>query len=126
MSVPRIQLKRMVAALLPVSLLWVFAACVSACGWEIAASDGRPDFAAGVEVTQVREAAGCDDCPDASLLKATTPERATFKPDLQVVSSVPALILPNAPLADAVIFARPRRQQFPPDPPLKLLPALRI
>jgi hypothetical protein len=108
------------------SLLWVFAACVSTCGWEIAASNAQPEVAATVEVTQVREAAECEDCPDASLLKATTPERAAFKPDLQAVSSVPALILPATHLADAGTSAFQNRQRFPPDPPPDLLPTLRI
>ena len=126
MFVPRAQLKRAVAALLPMSLLWVFAACVSTCGWEIAASSGQPDFAATVEVTEVSEAAGCEACPDASLLKAATPERAKFKPDLQAASSIPALISPATPLVDTGTFAFPHRQQFLPDPPLELLPTLRI
>lgn len=126
MFIPPTQLKRAVAALLPVSLLWVFAACVSACGWESAASSGRPDLASNVEVAEVREAAGCDDCPDASLLKATTPERTTFKPDLQAVSSVTALIFPATSPADGGTFAFPHGQRFLPDPPLELLPTLRI
>ena len=126
MFMPHIRLKRAVAALLPVSLLWVFAACVSTCGWEIAASNGQPEVATMVEVTQVREAAKCEGCPDASLLKATTPERAAFKPDLQAVSSVLALGFPATLSADAGTSAFPHRQQFLPDPPLELLPTLRI
>ena len=112
--------------LLPLSLLWVFAACVSTCGWEIAASNGQPDSAAVVEVPQVGEAAGCEGCPDASLLKATAPERTTFKPDLRAAGNAAALILPAIPSTEAGISASPHPQQFLPDPPLKLLPTLRI
>lgn len=120
------QLKRAVAALLPVSLLWVFAACVSACGWEAAAPDGRPDFALTVEAPELREAAGCEDCPDASLLRVTAPERVTFKPELKAAGGVPALGFAAAPPADPGASAFRGRQQFLPDPPLELLPTLRI
>ena len=126
MSSPRTQLRRAAAALLPVSLLWVFAACVSTCGWELAASAGQPAFAAAAEAIQVREAAHCEDCPDASLLKAATPERSAFKPDPQAASGAAAVHLPAAPAADAGASASPRRRLFLPDPPLGLLPTLRI
>lgn len=125
MPAPRIQLKRAVAALLPVALLWVFAACMLICGAERAAH-GRPDVVPTVEATVTANAAECEGCPDASLLKATAPERVTFKPGLQALSSAPAFILPAAPSAAAAASAFSHRRQFLPDPPLELLPALRI
>ncbi|HEX8352096.1 MAG TPA: hypothetical protein VF611_04330 [Pyrinomonadaceae bacterium] len=126
MFTPRIELKRVVAALLPVSLLWVFAACVSICGWEGAEAQGRPDFAPTVEATEMRDAPDCEDCPDASFLKAATPERATLKVTLQAAADISASTVSGQAFADGIILISPYRQFSFADPPLRLLPALRI
>jgi hypothetical protein len=126
MLTSRINLRRAVAALLPVSLLWVFAACVLICGWESSAAQGRAGFASTVEVNELRNASGGEDCPEASFLKATTPERATFRPDLQAVSDLPASILSVTSAADAFTFVPLYRRRLNPVPPLELLSALRI
>jgi hypothetical protein len=115
-----------VAALLPMSILWVFAACVSICGRESAAAQGQNVFTATVEVNEVNDVSECEGCPDASLLKATATERTTFKPDQHVLSGVPASIFTVASKADARAFTPTYRQQFPTYPPLTLLRTLRI
>jgi hypothetical protein len=126
MLTPRIHFKRAVAALLPLSLLWVFAACISICAWESSAAAGRPDAASTVAVTLAKDAAGCEDCPEASFLKATTPERTTFKHGLRAASDAPASSLSVTAATVAVTLFPPYRRQLLPDLPLKRLPALRI
>jgi hypothetical protein len=125
MFTARIQLKRTVAALLPLSLLWVFAACILICGLESAAHS-QPSFVSTVEVTGTTNATECEGCPDASLLKAKSPERTTFKPILQAVTSISASILSADSSADVFTPALLHGPQFQSDPPLHLLPTLRI
>jgi hypothetical protein len=120
------QLKRVVAALLPVSILWVFAACVLICGWERAEAQRQSVVASTVEVTETANATRCEGCPDASLLKATSPARPTFMPGLVAVSGVPASILAAATSPDALTSAFSHSHRFRPGPPLNLLPTLRI
>ncbi|MET0646134.1 MAG: hypothetical protein ABW208_05890 [Pyrinomonadaceae bacterium] len=126
MLTPRLRLNRAVAALLPASLMWVFAACVSICGWESAES--RPRFASAAAATEVKGAPCCEGCPcpDASFLRATTAERATFKHDLQTAGDVATSVLPVASTFDAVTSVPAHRRQFLAGPPLELLPTLRI
>ena len=126
MPMPLTQLKRVVAALLPVSILWVFAACILICGWERAEARRPSDVASTVEVTETANATQCEGCPDASLLKATSPARPTSRPDLEAASSVPASILAAATSPDAFTSAFSHSHRFRPDPPLNLLPTLRI
>ena len=126
MLTPRSNLKRAVAVLLPTSLLWVFAACVSICGWESAAAHDQPHFASAVEVTETENAPDCEVCPDASFLKATTSVRLTFEPELQAARGVSSSILSVASSADGVTLSTTYRQPFLADPLLQLLPTLRI
>jgi hypothetical protein len=65
-------------------------------------------------------------CPDAAFLKATATARITLRPESQTVSSLPASTSTAASLADAVTRVSPYRRRFRTDPPLSLLPALRI
>jgi hypothetical protein len=121
-----IRLTRAVAALLPGSLLWVFASCVLICGWENAVSHGEPYFAPTVEITETTDAPACEDCPDASLLKATTTGRVSFALEPHPVGGLPSSILSVTSPTDAFTFAPDYSRRFSPAPPLKLLPALRI
>jgi hypothetical protein len=126
MLTPRLRLNRTVAVLLPASLLWVFAACVSICGWESAES--WPRFTPTVAATEVEGSPCCEGCPcpDASFLRATTAERATFKHDLQAAGDALTSVLTVASAFDAVTRAPAHRPQFLADPPLEPLPTLRI
>lgn len=125
MFTPQIHLKRAVVALSALSLLWVFAACILICGLESAAHS-RPGFVSTFEVTGTTNATECEGCPDASLLKATSPERTTFKHDLQVVSNVPSSIFSAVASPDVFTPALLHGRQSQTDPPLALLPTLRI
>ena len=126
MLTPRLHLARTIAVLLPASLLWVFAACVSICGWESAES--RPRLAPAFAATEVGGAPCCEGCPcpDASFLRATTAERATLKHDLQAAGDALTPALPFASAFDAATPAPARRTRFLADPPLEPLPTLRI
>ena len=126
MLTPRLSLNRAVAALLPASLMWVFAACVSICGWESAES--RPRLVAAAAAAGVEGAPCCEDCPcpDASFLRATTAERATFKRDLQAAGDVATPALTVASTFDAATPVPSNRLRFLDDPPLAPLPTLRI
>ncbi len=126
MLAPRLHLNRTVAVLLPASLLWVFAACVSICGWESAES--RPRFTSTAAPTEVEGAPCCEGCPcpDASFLRATTAERATLRHDLQAAGDALTPVLPVASTFDAVTIAPAHRPQFLADPPFEPLPTLRI
>ena len=126
MLAPRLHLKRTVAVLLPASLLWVFAACVSICGWESAES--RPRLAPASAATEVEGGPCCEGCPcpDASFLRATTAERATLKHGLQAAGDALTPALAVASTCDAATLAPARRPPFLAAPPLEPLPTLRI
>jgi hypothetical protein len=126
MLTPRLSLNRAAAALLPASLMWVFAACVSICGWE--GAESRPRLAGTVAAAEVEGAPCCEDCPcpDASFLRATTAERATFKHDPQAAGDFTTPALSVASTSDAATPAPSNRPRFLDDPPLAPLPTLRI
>ena len=126
MLTPRLHLNRTVAVLLPASLLWVFAACVSICGWESAQSRPRPAPASAA--TEAEGAPCCEGCPcpDASFLRATTAERAALKHDLRAAGDALTPAPPFAPTFDAAAPAPAHRTRFLADPPLEPLPTLRI
>lgn len=126
MSAPPTRTKRVVAALLPAALLWVFAACLLICGWENAAADGDPHSAVTLGAAATPEAPACEGCPDASFLKAATAERRTFRPESQAVRGLPASTRPAAPPAAALNFLPAHHRRLLPDTPLELRPALRI
>lgn len=119
-------LKRLMAAALPVSFLWLFAACILICEREVGDTHGRPVVSSPAETVEVGESPDCGECPVTSLPEATAPERTAFKLDWQsssgVVPSIPSLTLP----AGGIPSFPPDRHPPPADPPLDRLPALRI
>lgn len=124
MPVSRFTLRRMTATLLPLTFLWLCAACAFICGRETAAA-GHPPAPSAAERTEVSGATRCRECPFASFPKATAPERAAFDAGPQVASAD----LPPTPSAyspTAATFVRPRGHAPPTAPPLQLLPTLRI
>lgn len=118
-------IKRTVAALLPLSIMWVFAACVLICGMEHAAAHGEPHPAPAFEVKETADTPASEGCPDASLLKAASASRVTLRTELQAASGLVAA--PSMKTSSAAVTrVSARRRPFQPDPPLDLLPALRI
>jgi hypothetical protein len=120
----RFPLKRLIAAVLPVTFLWLFAACISTCARESAEHHNQPMVSSSIEISDTSDGEGC---LITSFPKATAaPERATFIPDLQPPSAVAAITSSTDSLIDGVKFD-PRRLHVPfKEPPLERLPSLRI
>jgi hypothetical protein len=111
----------MTAALLPLTFMWLCAACAFICGQEAAEHSLAGPAAA---LTQVRDAPRCEGCPFATFPKAKAPERAAFDAGPQTA----AADVPTAPPTCCTAVAglvRPRAQA-PTTQPLQLLPTLRI
>lgn len=124
--VPLNRLKRTVAVLLPMSILWVFAACVLICGWEHAAAHGETALTPADQVTETADSPDSEGCPDAAFLKAATTARMNLRPASHVVSGLPASTFDAVSRADDAPSVSPYRRRLPTDPPLRLLPTLRI
>lgn len=115
----------MTAALLPLTFLWLCAACAFICGRETAPAAGHQPGASSAERTEVGGTPGCPDCPFAFFPKATAPERAAFDAGPQTASA--EMPLPPAIHTQAVAgHVRPRGHAPPTAAPLQLLPTLRI
>src|SRR6185295_17830726 len=87
----RLTQKRLIAALLPFSFLWVFMACVSICERETLSTHSRTDLSSSA-ITGLHD---CDGCPLSFFPRATTPERTKSLLDLNTLSSL-AFIIPSA------------------------------
>jgi hypothetical protein len=123
MLMTRFPLKRLMAVLLPISLTWLFVACVSICAREGAERHCNNPVSSPKEI---RDASDCRGCPLTSFPKATIPERTIHGSDLQTPVVLQSLILSVDSLADGVAFVLRQRHRSSADPPLKRLPALRI
>lgn len=122
MPVTRFTPRRMTAALLPLTFLWLCAACAFICGKEAAEhSLARPAAA----LARVQDAPRCEGCPFAAFPKATAPERAAFDANSQTATADVPPPLPTYFTAAAGLL-RPRAQAPPTTLPLQLLPTLRI
>jgi hypothetical protein len=119
----RFPLKRLVAVALPVTFLWLFAACVSTCARESAEHHNQPAISSSIEISDTSDWEGC---LLTSFPKATAPERATFIPDLQGQPAVPAMTPSADSLAEGVKFDLRRLHVSFKEPPLERLPSLRI
>ena len=114
--------KRLMAALLPISLIWMFVACVSICTRESSGGHSNNQISAPMEI---KAASDCEGCPLTSFPTARITGRTIHGSDLQMTVAVPSLILSVSSLADGAFVSR-QRQRASADPPLKRLPALRI
>ena len=126
MSARRFTLKKLTAALLPLSFLWLCACCVFTCGQEAGAEAARLVVGSPVALFEVKGETGCEeDCPRAPDLKAAGTERATIKAGLRAATAAPPAAPADAPFSRTP-FSRPRRQPPRAEPPLELLSTLRI
>ena len=119
----RSQLKKPIAALLPMSFVWLFVACVSICVRESTEQHGHNSVWSPAEAT---DASDCRGCPMTAFPKATIPERAIQGFEPQTAVSIPSLIFAVDLLAADTASASRARDRWSPAPPLKRLPALRI
>jgi hypothetical protein len=122
MLMRRAAIKRAIAALLPVSLLWVFVACVSICARESADTYNPLIASASIEVNDAPDGEGC---PLASFPKATAPARGTLIFNVEPSNIIPVSI-PSVNSLENKIVGRVATQQSFTSPPLELLPTLRV
>jgi hypothetical protein len=108
---------RVLAACLPLCLVWVFVACVSLCAAQAGTCEKPSTEAAGVS----QEA---NHCPITEAPNAVIPERQAFSPQVIIQEIL------TAPSPSVVIHVSLSADSSPvdssSDPPLKLLRALRI
>lgn len=121
MSGARSPFKRLIAAFLPMSLVWVFVACASICARESTDEHSNDRLTAPIEI---KDASDCRGCPLTAFPKATIPERAIHSSDLQTQVLLQSLVLYSA--ANDFADGLRQRQRFSADPPLTRLPVLRI
>lgn len=114
-------LKRSIAAMLPMSLIWVFVACASICALESNGEHSDDRLAAPIEI---KDASDCRGCPLTAFPKATIPERAIHSSDLQTQVLLQSLALYSA--ANDFADGLRQREHSSADPPLTRLSLLRI
>ena len=116
--------KRLIAALLPFSFLWVVMACVSICERETLAVHSPTNLSTSVEINVLTDTTDCDGCPLSFFPKATTPEQPKSIVALEMSSGFASILFIYSHLND---FSD--RLDIPVSngsPPLKLLSTLRI
>lgn len=125
MLVSRFTPRRMTAALLPLTFLWLCAACAFICGSETAEANDHSLAGPSAELAEMLGEPRFEDCPFASFPKATAPERASFDAGSQTAA---AAVPPSPPTYFTAVagLVRPRAQSPPTAAPLQLLPTLRI
>lgn len=121
-----LSLAQLIAALLPLSFLWVFMACVSICERETLASDSPTDFTSANVINDVRHERECDGCPLSYFPKAATTQRVKSSFASDSMSSSASAILSTNSFHSNVLSCRLDRPVFAASPPLILLPPLRI
>jgi hypothetical protein len=115
--------KRLIATLLPLSLLWVSAACVSFCARE---SAERHSYDQPTTTIVMKGESDCKGCPLNSFPKSSITRRSLHRSDLQPPPALHALMLSVDSWGDeGAVGLLPSRRSAA-DPPLKRLPALRI
>jgi hypothetical protein len=123
MSMTCFPLKRLIAALLPISFMWLFVACVSMCARESTERLVNNQVSSPIEI---RDASDCKGCPLTSFPKARIRERTIHGSDLKTPVVLPSLIFSVNVLGAGVAVVSRQRQGSSTDPPLERLPALRI
>lgn len=123
---PRTPQKRLIAALLPLSFLWLFMACVSICERETLAMHPPTDLSCSTDISEITHVPDCGGCSLSYFPTATTPERAKSILALDTLSSF-ASIIPSIYSSHPDVFSdRLDKLVFNGSPPLKLLSTLRI
>ena len=118
--------KTFIAALLPLSFLWVFMACVSICERETLAFHSPAYLSCPADINAIRDVSERDGCPLSYFPKATTPERPTFIFGLETLSSFAPLVPPIDSSQPDLFSHRLDRPVFKGSPPLTLLSTRRI
>jgi hypothetical protein len=113
--------KEFLAKLLPLSLLWVFVACVSLCARESTHIPTQRVIALSGDVNMIKDVPDCDGCPLNSFPKATAPEQTKLLVNLEAAlsGSSPAMP-PNCYLNPDILSGPPHGQLCTASPPLEL------
>ena len=119
--------KKFLATCLPVSLLWVFVACISLCERETSHLATPRVISDSIDVETIKEVPDCDGCPLNFFPKAISPEQAKLIANLEAALSTSTLAIPNSLYSNPDILGDwPHGQLCTVSPPLELLSALRI
>jgi hypothetical protein len=118
-----IQLKKLIATVLPLSFLWMFVACVSICVRESTEGLGHNSVTLP---TEMRDASDCHGCPLTPVPKAIIPERTIHPSDLQTPVLVSCAMFPVDSVTSGAALVSQQRRMASVSPPLERLPALRI
>ena len=121
MSSLGVALRKTIALMLPVSILWLSIACISICTKESIEHRAMVN-----QVSELNEKSDCNGCPLGSVPKATVPIRSEFQVDLQLhLSASPSSTIVYSPAED---FKSANNHEEAPvsPPPLARLPMLRI
>lgn len=120
----RLPQKRLMAALLPLSFLWVFVACLSICERETLAMHPPTDLVSSTDISEVERESDCGGCPLSYFPTATAPERDKGILVFDSVSGF-APVIPS--IASSYHFSESLNRPFLKGrPPLTLLSTLRI
>jgi hypothetical protein len=108
MLMTRLPLKRLMAAVLPMSFIWMFVACVSICARESTEGHSNDQVSSPMEI---KDASDCKGCPLTSFPKARIPQRTIHRSNLQTPVALPSLILAVDSSADDGAFVSGQRQR---------------
>ena len=125
MLIARFPHRRFLATCLPLSLLWVFVACISLCERET--SHRATPRVTSIDVGMIKEVPDCDGCPLNFFPKATSPEQAKLIANLEAALSASSPAIPSSLYSNPDILNYwPHGQLCTASPPLEPLSALRI
>ena len=118
--------EHVIGALLPLCLVWVFAACVSICGLHCSESN-EPcvAFSEGGAI-EIEGSRNCEACPINAFPTVTTQERTKLVENLQTANAMVGSISSVDSLNERLIFAAQFDHPSFADPPLARLHSLRI
>ena len=121
MSSIAVALRKTVAFVLPMSILWLSIACISICTKESIEHRAMVN-----QFSELNQKSDCNGCPLGSVPKATVPIRSEFQVDLQLhLSASPSIIIAYSPVED--YKSANNHDEYPVSPPpLTHQPMLRI
>jgi len=121
----RTMVERIIGAILPVCLVWLFATCVFICGLHCAESD-ELSLASTVGAIALDQNSDCDECPINAIPVVTTQDRTSRDVYFQMPGVLSGLFSSPDSLVQRPTIATQSSYSLSADPPLKSLPGLRI
>ena len=121
---PRTEVERVIGALLPLCLVWLFASCVSICAMHCADSDEQPSFATVSGAIALDKASDCDECPINAMPIVTAQDRTSRDIQFQTTEALVGLVLSPESLVQRTAIVTQSCYSLYADPSLKSLPGL--